>query len=215
MRSRIIDAINEHKIVAIVRGVPREKLVLLAEALYEGGIRLLEITYSADGRVSDTDTAESIAELVNAMGDRMYIGAGTVLTEEQVRLTAEAGGSFIISPNVDADVIVKTRELGLVSMPGALTPTEICQAHKYGADFVKLFPVSDLGVGYVKAVKAPLSHVRLLAVGGITDGNMKEYLDAGVCGFGIGSSLTDKKMIAECDWDGITALAEKYVAVIK
>ena len=159
MRSRIIDAVNEHKIVAIVRGVPREKLVPLAEALYRGGIRLLEITYSADGRVSDTDTAESIAELVNAVGDRMYIGAGTVLTEEQVRLTAEAGGSFIISPNVDVDVIVKTRELGLVSMPGALTPTEICQAHKYGADFVKLFPVSDLGVGYVKAVKAPLSHI--------------------------------------------------------
>lgn len=214
MRSRIIDAVNEHKIVAIVRGVPREKLVPLAEALYRGGIRLLEITYSADGRVSDTDTAESIAELVNAVGDRMYIGAGTVLTEEQVRLTAEAGGSFIISPNVDVDVIVKTRELGLVSMPGALTPTEICQAHKYGADFVKLFPVSDLGVGYVKAVKAPLSHIRLLAVGGITDGNMKEYIDAGVCGFGIGSSITDKKMIESCDWQGLSAVAEKYVAVV-
>lgn len=214
MRKKIISAIEEHKIIAIIRGVPREKLVDLAKALYEGGIRLLEVTYSADGRVSDTDTAESIAELVNAMGDRMFIGAGTVLTVEQVSLTAKAGGSFIISPNVDEDVISATVKLGLVSMPGALTPTEICQAHKYGADFVKLFPITDLGVGYVKAVKAPLSHVRLLAVGGITDGNMKEYLDAGVCGFGIGSSLTDKKMIAECDWDGITALAEKYVAVM-
>jgi 2-dehydro-3-deoxyphosphogluconate aldolase/(4S)-4-hydroxy-2-oxoglutarate aldolase len=142
----------------------------------------------------------------------MYIGAGTVLTEEQVALTAQAGGKFIISPNVDKDVITATVKHGLVSMPGALTPSEICQAHKYGADFVKLFPVSDLGAGYVKAVKAPLSHIKLLAVGGITDENMAEYLKAGVYGFGIGSSLTDKKMIAENNWAGITELAKKYVS---
>lgn len=214
MKKKIISAIEEHKIIAIIRGVPREKLVDLAKALYEGGIRLLEVTYSANGSVSDEDTAKEIETLVNELGDRMFIGAGTVLTVEQVSLTAKAGGSFIISPNVDEDIISATVKLGLVSLPGALTPTEICQAHKYGADFVKLFPISDLGSSYVKAVKAPLSHVKLLAVGGITDENMGEYLGAGVCGFGIGSSLTDKKMIAECDWDGITALAKKYVAVM-
>lgn len=214
MRNTVIGAVEKYGIIAIIRGVSREKLIPLAEALYRGGIRLLEVTYSADGSVSDGKTAESIGELVRHFGGRMLIGAGTVLTVEQVELTAKAGGGFIISPNVDKEVIEATVGLGLVSMPGALTPTEICQADKYGADFVKLFPISDLGSGYVKAVKAPLSHVKLLAVGGITDENMSEYLKAGVCGFGIGSSLTDKKMIAEGDWNGITSLAEKYVAVM-
>lgn len=214
MKKTVIEAVEKHGIIAIIRGVSADKLIPLAEALYCGGIRLLEITYSANGKVSDEDTAESIKSLSTHFEGRMYIGAGTVLTKKQVELTAQAGGKFIISPNVDEEVISATVKLGLVSMPGALTPSEICQAHKYGADFVKLFPISDLGAGYVKAVKAPLSHIKLLAVGGITDENMSEYLNAGVCGFGIGSSLTDKKMIEACDWDGITALAEKYVAVM-
>ena len=215
MRNKTIKAIEKNKIIAIIRGVPREKLVDLAKALYDGGIRLIEVTYSANGSVSDEDTAKGIEALVNELGDCMFIGAGTVLTAEQVALTAKAGGSFIISPNVDADVIAETVRLGLVSLPGALTPTEICQAHKLGADFVKLFPITDLGAGYVKAVKAPLSHVKLLAVGGITENNMSEYLKAGVSGFGVGSSLTDKKMIAESDWAGITDLAKKYVSGAK
>ena len=214
MKTNIIDAVEKNKIIAIIRGVSKDKLTPLAEALYRGGIRLLEITYSANGKVSDEDTAESIKALSTHFEGRMHIGAGTVLTKKQVELTAQAGGKFIISPNVDEEVITATVEHGLVSMPGALTPSEICQAHKYGADFVKLFPISDLGAGYVKAVKAPLSHIKLLAVGGITDENMSEYLNAGVCGFGIGSSLTDKKMIEAGDWDGITELAKRYTAVI-
>ena len=145
----------------------------------------------------------------------MYIGAGTVLTADQVRLTRAAGGSFIILPDVNEEVIRETYRLGMVSMPGALTPTEIAAADEYGADFVKLFPISNLGAGYVKAVKAPLSNVKLLAVGGIDENNMQEYLDVGVCGFGIGSNLTDKKMIEAEDWDGITRLAEKFVKAVK
>ena len=102
----------------------------------------------------------------------------------------------------------------MVSMPGALTPTEIQKAHISGADFVKLFPITNMGVDYVKAVKAPLSHIKLLAVGGITENNMKEYIKAGVSGFGVGSNIIDKKMLAEEDYSGITALAEKYVNVL-
>ena len=215
MKITITEAIEKHRIIAIIRGVGADKLIPLANALYEGGIRLLEITFSADGSVSDEETADNIKALVSNFEGRMYIGAGTVLTEKQVALTAEAGGKFIISPNVDEDVISATMKHGLISMPGALTPSEICQAHKYGADFVKLFPVSDLGAGYVKAVKAPLSHIKLLAVGGITDENMPEYLKVGVDGFGISSSLADKKLIDACDWDGITANAMKYTSVIK
>ncbi len=215
MRDNVIKKIEQEKIIVIVRGVEGEKLVPLAEAMYEGGIRLLEITYTASGKTSDEETADGIKLLSEYFGDKMHIGAGTVLTEKQVELTYKAGGKFIISPDTCPDVIKKTRELGMVSMPGALTPSEIQLAHKSGADFVKIFPITNMGVGYVKAVLAPLSHIKLLAVGGINPDNMKDYLKAGVCGFGVGSNIIDKKMLAECDYNGITELARKYIKAIQ
>ena len=215
MKKAVIESISENKIVVIVRGIAKEKLIPLAEAMYEGGIRLLEITYSANKAVSDEDTAANIAALAKHFEGRMFIGAGTVLSEEQVQLTKDSGGKFIISPDVNEAVIKKSVELGLVSMPGALTPTEITAADRAGADFVKLFPITNLGIDYVKAVRAPLSHIKMIAVGGIHDGNMKDYLNAGVCGFGIGSNITDKKLIEAGDYAGITALAKKYVEAIK
>ena len=215
MREQIIQTVEQEKIIVIVRGVEREKLIPLAEAMYEGGIRLLEITYSANGKVSDEDTAKNIQLLAEHFAGRMYIGAGTVLTEKQVELTAQAGGKFIISPDTYPQVIEKTRELGLVSMPGALTPSEMQIAHRSGADFIKLFPITSLGSSYVKAVKAPLSHLKMLAVGGVDEGNIAEYLKAGINGFGLGSNIIDKKKIAENDWVGITELAKKYVSLVK
>lgn len=215
MRKKIISTIEKEKLITIVRGVEKEKLIPLAEAMYTGGIRLLEVTYSANGKVSDEETAECIKILSEHFEGRMYIGAGTVLSEKQVELTKNAGGKFIISPDTNEKVIKKTRELDMVSMPGALTPSEAQKAHIAGADFVKLFPVSNLGADYVKAVKAPLSHIKFLAVGGITLDNMKDYLKAGVCGFGIGSNIVDKKLIDANDFSAITVLAEKYVNIVK
>ena len=215
MHKKTVEAIEENKIIAILRGIKDDELIPLAEAMYKGGIRLLEITFSANRPESDKKTAENIRKLVSHFGDRMHIGAGTVLTEDQAELVKLAGGKFIISPDTNTAVIKKTRELGLVSIPGALTPTEIEAAHAAGADFVKLFPVSTFGPGYVKAVKAPLSHIKLLAVGGIDENNMADYLAAGVCGFGIGSNITDKALIADKRFDEITTLAEKYVSALR
>ena len=215
MREQTIKAVEKEKIIVIVRGVEREKLIPLAEAMYQGGIRLLEITYSANGKVSDEDTAENIRLLARRSQGRMYIGAGTVLTEKQVELTAQAGGKFIISPDTCPLVIKKTRDLGLVSIPSALTPSEMQIAHKSGADFIKIFPITSLGASYVKAVKAPLSHLKMLAVGGIDESNIAEYLQVGINGFGLGSNIIDKKKISENDWQGITELAKKYVALVK
>lgn len=211
----IKDDLLREKLIVIVRGVQSDKLIPLAQAVYDGGIRFLEITYSADGKVSDSETASNIKSLVEHFGDKMHIGAGTVLTEEQVLLTKAAGGKFIISPDADIDVIKKTKEMDLISIPGAFTASEIKQAYKAGADFVKLFPITQMGPDYVKAIKAPLSHIPLLAVGGVDISNMNEFLEAGVCGFGIGTNITNKKMIEENDFEGITALAKEYVAVIK
>ena len=215
MKQSIIESVKNEKIIVIVRGVERDRLIPLAEAMYNGGIRLLEITFDSSGKTSDEETASRIAMLKEHFGDRMHIGAGTVLNTKQVELVAKAGGEFIISPNVKREVIEKTRELSLVSMPGALTPSEIADAYDFGADFVKLFPVTSMGPAYVKAVRAPLSHIPMLAVGGVDLGNVKDYLDAGVCGFGLGSNIVDKKMLENGDFDGITRLAATYVKAIR
>lgn len=212
---KIIDSIKEHKVIAICRGVSRENLISAAEALYEGGIRLMEVTYSANGAVTDEDTAENIRILAEYFGEKMFIGAGTVLTERQVVLTKEAGGRFIISPNTDVDVIRKTKELGLVSIPGSLTPTEAVVAHKAGADFVKLFPAGTFGPSYVKAVKAPLSHVDVLAVGGIDENNAAAFLAAGACGVGVGGNLVNTAWIREGRFDRIKETAARLTAAVK
>ena len=214
MQRDIINAIKERKIIAIVRGVEPKKLVPLAKALYDGGIRLMEITYSADGSVSDEETAAAVGALANEFDGRMYIGSGTVLTREQVKRTYDVGGRFIISPNTDTEVIKYTKELGMVSIPGALTPSEVEAANRAGADFVKLFPVTSMGTSYVKAIAAPLSHIRFLAVGGITPENIGGYLDIGVCGFGIGSNIINKEYIAEENYEKITASAKEYVMAV-
>ena len=214
-REAVLAAIAEEKLIVIVRGVAADRLIPLAEAMYAGGVRLLEVPYSADGRVSDEETAKEIGMLVSQFAGRMYIGAGTVLTERQVELTAAAGGRFIISPNTSAAVIARTRALGLVSLPGAMTPTEIEAAHEAGADLVKLFPAGTLGPDYVKAVRAPLSHIGLLAVGGVDRENAAAYLAAGALGIGVSSGIVDKRLLASDDLAGITRLAAAYVAAVR
>lgn len=215
MQNKVIETILNEKVIVIVRGVAREDLLPLAQAMYRGGIRLIECTYDAAGKISDEDIAANIGMLAEHFGGDMLVGAGTVLTERQVELTKKVGGTFIISPDTNPDIIRATKAQGLVSIPGALTPSEITLAHRSGADFVKLFPVFTMGAEYVKAVKAPLSHVRLLAVGGVNESNLGDYLRAGACGFGIGSNIINKKMIAEKDWDGITKLAEEFLAAVE
>lgn len=214
-KQKIMAEVDERKLIAIVRGVAKEKLIPLAQALYDGGIRLLEVTYSANKSVSDEETAERIRMLAEEFKGKLYIGAGTVLTKEQVKLTHKAGGQFIISPNVSKSVIKTTAKLGMISMPGALTPSEATDAVDYGADYVKLFPATNLGPSYVKAVRAPLSNIKFLAVGGIDENNMADYLKVGISGFGIGTNIVNQKMIDAEDYASITELAKKYVEVIE
>ena len=207
---KVIEQIEKNKIIVIVRGVEREKLIRLTKAMYDGGIRLVEYTFDASGKISDNDIADNIKMLCDYFGDKMIIGAGTVLTEKQVELTAKAGGKFIISPDTNFNIIDYTKKCGLVSIPGALTPSEVAAAVKYGADFVKVFPVDLFGPKYIKTLKAPLSHAKLLAVNGITAYNMDEYLSAGADGVGVGSGIVNKEMIKNNDFSGITELAKEY-----
>ena len=203
---------NETKLIAILRGVPEDTLCDVLDALYKGGVRLAEITYDRTGATPDSVTAENIARAVKYTEGRMLIGAGTVLTTEQVELTANAGGRFIISPDTDEDVIRATKAAGLVSIPGAITPTEVRMAHKAGADFVKLFPIDLYGPKYIKTLSAPLSNVKVLAVNGITDQNMNDYLAAGAVGVGVGSGIVRKDLIAAGDFAGIVEAARAYTS---
>lgn len=196
MRDHTITAIEREKVIAILRGVEERRLIPVTEALYAGGIRLLEITFQQSRQEDIADTARAIETIRDRYKGRMLIGAGTVLTEEQVSLAQKAGAEFIISPNMAPRVIARTRDLGMVSIPGAMTSTEILEAHQSGADFVKVFPASLLGAAYIKAVRGPISHVRLLAVGGIDSKNAGAFLKAGASGVGVGGKLVDAGAIA-------------------
>lgn len=213
MRKTIIESIIRNKLIVIVRNVSDDQLIPFCQAVFDGGIRCLEITYKSDG-TADEHTANQIRLVTTHFCDRLTIGAGTVLTPHQVQLTAEAGGNFVISPDVNKEVISETVNRGLVSIPGAFTPTEIAEADRYGADFVKLFPASALGTSYIKAIKNPISHIRLLAVGGIHMKSISEYLSAGICGFGIGSNLTNRELLEKNDYAAITALSRQYVEAV-
>ncbi len=210
-KAQLIENIKANKIIAIIRGLKKEDYLPTVEALYNGGIRLAEITFDATGKRSDEETAEIIGMLSEHFKGKMQIGAGTVLKPSQVCLTAEHGGKYIISPNFDADVIRETNRLSLVSIPGCFSPSEAVNAYNVGADFIKIFP-NDLGLEkYIKALHAPLAHIPFMAVGGINEDNLAAMLKAGAVGVGIGSLLIDKKLIGEKNFAGITKKAENCV----
>lgn len=211
MRETVIQAVLDHKLIAIVRGVYGEDCLHLAQALCKGGIRLLEVTFDQAKTEDWKKTADTIRLLVETLGGQMTFGAGTVTSPELVAMARSAGAEFIVSPDVNERVIKATVDAGMVSMPGALTPTEVLTAHAYGADFVKLFPVGNLGASYMKAVHAPINHVRLLAVGGVNEKNVDSFLEAGAVGAGVGGNLVNKQWIANGEFEKITALAEEFV----
>lgn len=211
MREQLIQKVLDKKIVAIVRGVYGEDCVKLAQALYDGGIELLEVTFDQAKPDELTRTSDSIKLLVERLGDKMVFGAGTVTTVEMLELAKNAGAQFIVSPDTNEEVIRATVAAGMVSMPGALTPTEIVTAYRAGADFVKLFPAGTQGTAYFKAVTAPLNHIRMLAVGGVNEKNIADFLAAGAVGAGVGGNLVNKTWIKNGEFDKITAVAKEFV----
>ncbi|MFI3207194.1 MAG: bifunctional 4-hydroxy-2-oxoglutarate aldolase/2-dehydro-3-deoxy-phosphogluconate aldolase [Clostridia bacterium] len=211
MKQQTIDFIKENKIIAIVRGVDKEDIVKLGEALYEGGIRLIEVTFNQKDPNHLQITGDIIKTLSEEMAGKICVGAGTVMNEAQCMAAYNAGAKYFISPNTNFDVIKKANELDVVSIPGSLTPTEAAAAYDAGADFVKLFPAGNLGTGYIKSVCAPLNHIDFLAVGGINAKNAQDFIDVGVCGVGVGGNLVDVKVIKAGEFDKITAAAKEYI----
>ena len=211
MRDTVINEVKKHKIIAIVRGMDKEKTVKIAKALYEGGIRFVEVTFNQKNPEKFYETADCIRAIREEMGDKMFVGAGTVTSVELVDMAAQAGALYIISPDMDEAVIKHTRELGLVSMPGAYTATEAKKAYNAGADFVKLFPCIGDAPAYVKALCAPFNHIPFLAVGGVDADNAADFIKAGAVGVGVGSSLVNKAWVAAGEFEKITAEAKKMI----
>ena len=212
MNTTILEAMKQYRITAILRGIDREHLEPVVEALYAGGIRLLEITFNQGSATRLEDTAAAIARVKGIYGDRLHVGAGTVMSVEEVAVAHRAGAEFILAPNVDEMVIRAAVDRGLCAIPGAMTPTEIAGAYNAGAQIIKLFPAGNLGLGYCKAVMAPLNHIPMIAVGGVDQHNLPSFLKAGFLGAGIGSNLTDRRLIQAGDYQGLKALAEEFMA---
>lgn len=209
-KQQMIDIIKREKLIVIVRNIPTEKIVKLAEAMMTGGINCMEVTLDQQSDDNYKSTLDSISALCETFGDKLFVGVGTAMTAEQVKLSAQAGAKYIISPNVCREVIEETNKLDLVSIPGALTPSEIADAYAFGADFVKVFPIAGMGADYLKSIKAPLSHIPLLAVGGVSLENIRDYSRAGACGFGIGGNLVNKQWIADDRFDLLSNEAKRY-----
>ena len=215
MSNKAFETILEHKIVAIVRGFEPETVVEMAKAYCANGIHCVEITFDQTNPDKQYLTAQSIRMVKEALGDAMCVGAGTVMTVEKVRMAAEAGAEYMISPNVDEDVIKETKRLGKLSIPGAMTPSEIASAYKMGADIIKLFPANELGLSYIKAIKAPLKHIPLMATGGVRPANAMDYLNAGSSALGVGGDLVNKAWIAAGEFDKIGQAARDFADSVK
>ena len=213
-----MDAIEELKrtrLMVLARGVPKDVLLKAVAAIEEAGVTVFESTF--DHRRADcvAENAEKIAALVGTFGERMAIGAGTVLTVEEVRAAHAAGATFIVSPDSDPEVIAETKRLGMVSIPGAMTPTEIKRAYALGADIVKLFPADDLGYHYIQNLKGPLPHIPLMATGGVNPQTILEFLSRGILAVGTGITVFRPDLVAAEDYASIKSLAKAHVDAIK
>lgn len=213
MREQIIRRIEEKKIIAIVRGYTVEECIDLASALYEGGIELMEVTFPQTSHEEMLQTVGIIRKLRESLGDKMEFGAGTVTSVSMVKMAKDAGATFIISPDTDKKVIKATIRHGMVSIPGALTPTEMKKAYDWGADFVKVFPANEFGPSYFKTVGTPLSQIKMLAVGGVNETTVNEYLLAGASGVGVAGCLFNKEWVKAGEWNKITEAAKKIYSM--
>lgn len=210
----ILADILKTRLVAILRGVPMERVEGVVRALIAGGVRVLELTFDHDRENYLEENTEKIHFVCEMFGDAVAVGCGTALTVREVEAARQAGAGLVVSPDGNEDVICRARALDMVSMPGALTPTEIVAAHRAGADIVKLFPAGELGLGYIRAVRGPLCHIPMSAVGGVKPENVQDFLNAGVCGFGVGGQLVPGSAVSRGDYAEIEARARAFTGAI-
>jgi 2-dehydro-3-deoxyphosphogluconate aldolase/(4S)-4-hydroxy-2-oxoglutarate aldolase len=196
-------------IIAVVRSPDSQQLVEVVRALADGGITVAEITMTVP------DALDVLRQVRRALGERVLLGAGTILDAETARAALLAGAEYLVAPTVNLDVIRLAQRYSKLVLPGAFTPTEILTAWEAGADIVKVFPADVLGAAFFKAMRGPLPQVRLMPTGGVDLSNAADFLKAGACCLGLGSQLVEPRAVAERDFDRIRDLARQYVALVK
>lgn len=207
--NKFIEEFNERKVIIVCRGIPEEEIVNVAKALYDGGIRFMEVPFNQGAPETFVDTAKKIKAVKASLGGKMHVGAGTVITMEQFEIAKEAGAEIIVSPTLEEDIIIATKKAGLISMPGCATPSEITKAYKLCGDLIKLFPSSMVNLKVIKELRVPLNHIPLVCFGGVSSENILEVLSTGVAGVGMASSVLNKEALKNKDYSKITALAKE------
>jgi 2-dehydro-3-deoxyphosphogluconate aldolase/(4S)-4-hydroxy-2-oxoglutarate aldolase len=208
-RERDLGRVVDCGIVAVVRFSDPGPLVGVVRALADGGVTVAEVTLTVPNAL------DVIREAKRQLGDRVLLGAGTVLDPETARAALLAGAEFVVAPNLNPDVIRVCRRYDKVVMPGAFTPTEVLAAWEAGADVVKVFPAEVVGPAFFKALRGPLPQVKLMPTGGVDLTTAAEFLKAGAVCLGVGGQLVDPKAVAAGDFARITALARQYVEVVQ
>ena len=203
----------QNQAIAILRNVSDSQLISVVDGLYEAGIRFLEI--AANANATDSENVRRIHDAVTLNLDGLHVGAGTVTTPEYVRKAADAGAEFILSPDTISPVIGMTKKLGLISIPGAFSPTEIRHAYEKGADIIKIFPAATLGPTYFKDILAPMPGIPFCAVGGVNDKNALDFINGGAMCVGIGSALLPKKADGSIDLDNMKEKATALVSELR
>lgn len=179
----LLTELKKHRVLIIFRGQGPQQCADIAETLYEAGVRLFEVT------LNSADPYAAITAVRDRVGEDAMVGAGTVLTTDEVDRAAGAGAQFMVSPDVDADVIERTKSLDLGSVPGALSPTEVLRAVRAGADIVKIFPIRSVGADHVRQLRGPIPDVPYMGTGGVDTALARECIEAGCTGVGVGVHL--------------------------
>ena len=209
-KMKIIERIHKIGLVPVLRATSAKEALIIADAIIAGGVTVLEVTMTVPGAI------QVIEQLLQHHGEKLLVGAGTVLDAETARSCLLAGAQFIVSPALDLRTIELCRRYSVPVMPGALTPTEIVTAWQAGADVVKVFPCSALGgAKYLKALQGPLPQIQLIPTGGVSLSTAAEFLSAGAFALGVGSDLVDAKAAAEGRTEIITENARKYIGIVQ
>ncbi|MEA4888051.1 MAG: bifunctional 4-hydroxy-2-oxoglutarate aldolase/2-dehydro-3-deoxy-phosphogluconate aldolase [Clostridiaceae bacterium] len=203
------DLIRHYRLIAIMRHLPEEQLIPVFQMLADAGVRLIEITMNTKA------AAEQINLARTRFGGRMLIGAGTVSTPERATEAMDAGAQFLVTPNLDPDVLDLAKKRSCPVVCGVLTPTEMMAAIRAGASTLKIFPAGRMGTGYIKDILAPLNDLNLVAVGGVTADNAADWIRAGCIGIGMGSSLLNPQLIQEGRYDELGRQTEALLGRLK
>lgn len=209
-----LELLKKHRFVGIMRHIRPEVALAAAKAMYEGGIRIFEITFDPSRETTVEETGGIIRQLREYFGDDVSVGAGTVLTVDYAKAAWEAGAQFIVAPNTDEQVISFTKEKGMVSIPGAYTPTEIMRAYQLGADVVKIFPILPDAEAYLKNVISPLSHIPFMVTGDINPNTIEKFLATGATALAAGVTIVNPELADSGDFDTIRENARRHAEKI-